>query len=72
MTKLRLDKQGVHYVSVTADAGQITAFKAAGHLSFPVVVVDCGEGATWTWAGFRPDHIKRLSNLSRKDAPAAA
>ncbi|MBF9350682.1 hypothetical protein HA138_13025 [Mycobacteroides chelonae] len=72
MTKNRLDKNGVQYSSVVASAGQIASFKADGHLSFPVVVVDCGDGATWTWAGFRPDHMERLSELVRKDSPVAA
>ncbi|WP_236747303.1 thioredoxin domain-containing protein [Mycobacteroides abscessus] len=57
---------------MTATDAQISAFKADGHLSFPVVVVDCGDEATWSWSGFRIDHIKRLISLSdAKDVTAA-
>ncbi|WP_394327084.1 thioredoxin domain-containing protein [Mycobacteroides abscessus] len=72
MTKNRLDKRGVQYSSVIADVEQVASFKADGHSSFPVVVVDCGDGATWTWAGFRPHHMERLSDLVRRDSPVAA
>lgn len=72
LTKVQLDSKGVPYRSVTATDAQISAFKADGHLSFPVVVVDCGDEATWSWSGFRIDHIKRLISLSgAKDVAAA-
>lgn len=71
LTKSRLDGGGIAYSSVTATAAQVEAFKADGHLSFPVVVVDCGDDATWSWSGFRIDHVKRLISLSdAKDAAA--
>lgn len=71
LTKARLDAKGVPYSSVTATDEQMSAFKADGHLSFPVVVVDCGDSATWSWSGFRIDHIKRLIGLSDAKDEAA-
>jgi hypothetical protein len=36
---------------------------AEGHAEFPVVKVDLGDEASWSWTGFRFDHISRLAEL---------
>ncbi|SKT44735.1 glutaredoxin [Mycobacteroides abscessus subsp. bolletii] len=71
-TKRQLDKNGIEYVSVVASAEQVERFKADGYSAFPVVVVDCGDGATWSWSGFRFDDVKRLIELSDAKAAKAA
>lgn len=68
MTKKQFDKNDIEYESVVATREQIDEFKSAGLLSFPVVVVDCGDGATWSWSGFRFDDVKRLVELSDNKA----
>ena len=69
-TKLRLKQLKVPFVSVTATAEQVESFNADGHSQFPVVVVDCGDGATWTFSGYRHDDLKRLKELY--ETPAAS
>lgn len=54
-TKKAMDRRDVDYRTEEMTDAQREAFKAAGHLSAPVVVTD-----TETWAGFRPDKILGL------------
>ncbi len=70
MTKKQFDKGGVDYVTAIASVEQIDEFKSAGLLSFPVVVVDCGDGAVWRWSGFRPGEINTLIDLTVSEAAA--
>jgi glutaredoxin len=62
-TKLRLKQKHIPFESVTADQDAINRFRDEGHSSFPVVVVDFSDEATWSWSGFRFDHITRLADL---------
>lgn len=62
-TKLRFERLGIPYQEVTADAQKVEELKAEGHTGFPVVTVDCGDGATWSWSGYRHDDIKKLAQL---------
>lgn len=71
-TKIRLKKEGIPFEAVTASDEQVEQFKVEGHSGFPVVVVDCGDGATWTFSGgYRHDEITRLKEL-RQDTRQAA
>lgn len=70
-TKLRLKKEGIPFEAVIASDSEIEAFKADGHQQFPVVVVDFGDGATWTFSGYRHEDITRLKDL-RQDTRQAA
>lgn len=56
-TKRALNKHGITYTvrDLTANPGQVEAFKNDGYTTAPVVVTSRG-----TWAGFRPDLIKQL------------
>lgn len=70
-TKLRLKKEGIPFEAVTAGDAQVEAFKVDGHLQFPVVVVDFGDGATWTFSGYRHEDITRLKDLRQETRQAA-
>lgn len=65
-TKVALRAAKVPFRSVTASDADVARFKADGFLAFPVVVVDCGDGATWSWSGYRHDDVARLKELWRK------
>ncbi|ADL70997.1 NrdH-like glutaredoxin [Mycobacterium phage Halena] len=65
-TKLALKKAGIPFEPLTATDEDADKFRTEGHSSFPVVIVDCGDGATWSWSGYRHDNIKRLKELSEE------
>lgn len=65
-TKLRLKKFGIPFEAVTASDAEVELFKQEGHAAFPVVVVDLGDGATWTWSGFRYPEIEKLRDILAK------
>jgi glutaredoxin-like protein NrdH len=64
-TKRRLREAGIPFekVRLEEDEGAREKIKEMGYTSAPVVEVDCGDGATWTWAGFQPTQIERLAAL---------
>jgi hypothetical protein len=70
-TKLALKGAGIPFDAVTASDEQVELFKADGLAAYPVVIVDLGDGATWTWSGYRHDEIKRLKEL-RQETPRMA
>jgi glutaredoxin len=62
-TKVGFDKMGIEYKVVEADDKTAEELRREGHSAFPVVRVDCGDDASWTWSGYRFDDIKRLAQL---------
>ena len=65
LTAKRLDRIGlpVDVVSLDGDAGARERVAAMGFASAPVVVVDCGDDATWSWCGYRPSELEKLEKL---------
>lgn len=63
-TKIHLKKNGIAFTEVTMSVEQIEQFKADGHTSSPVVVVELGDGATWSFSDYRHDDLNRLKELS--------
>lgn len=59
LTKMRFDKLGVKYQERSAEE----ADRSLGYTSAPIVVVDCGDGATHSWSGFRLDRIQGVADL---------
>jgi glutaredoxin len=62
-TKVNFDKLGVEYKVVVVDGQTADELRREGHSAFPVVKVDCGDDASWSWSGYRFDDIKRLAQL---------
>lgn len=67
LTAKALEKEGIPYESVDLMGRPDLAdkFRTEGLAIAPVVVVDLGDDATWTWNDFRLDDIKRLGKLFR-------
>ena len=63
MTKMWLDKKGVHYTTVDladpANEGDLEAMKALGYAAAPIVEI-IGTGYEIHWPGFRPDLLAKL------------
>jgi glutaredoxin-like protein NrdH len=66
-----LDKKGIAYDVLRVDEDPVAKAKAEsyGYLQAPVVVVDLGDGAEWTWAGFQPTQIDKLHKLVKGADP---
>ena len=62
-TKLQFDRLGILYDVVDADEGIVNSLRSQGFTGFPVVKVDCGDGATWQWSGYRHTDIQKLAQL---------
>ena len=62
-TKIRFDALGIKYDLVEADDETVNSLRSQGFAGFPVVKVDCGDGSSWSWSGYRHDDIKRLARL---------
>lgn len=65
-TKYALDGIGVPYteVQLDQDADAFAYVQSLGYNSAPVVEVDLGDGASWSWSGYRPSHIEKLAKLA--------
>lgn len=69
-TKRKFDQLGIPYEEVRADLdGEALAFikgeildDPRARLTMPVVRVDMGDGATWTWQGLQPSQIELLAS----------
>lgn len=57
------DKLGISYQIVEADEATVSKLRREGFSSFPVVKVECGDDATWSWSGYRHDDIRKLAQL---------
>ena len=62
-TKIHLKKNGIAFTEQKMTDEDIEKFKADGHTSSPVVIVDLGDGATWTFSDYRHDDLNRLRDL---------
>jgi len=62
-TKMQFDRLGIQYDVVEADEGIVDSLRSEGFTAFPVVKVDCGDEAGWSWSGYRDGDIKRLARL---------
>lgn len=65
-TKYALDGMGVPYTEIRLeqDPDAFAYVQSLGYTSAPVVEVELGDGATWSWSGYRPSQIERLAELS--------
>ena len=57
------DKIGIDYQVVEADEATAKELRREGFGEFPVVKVELGGEASWSWSGYRHDDIKRLAQL---------
>lgn len=62
-TKSALENKGIEYETATANDETIEQWKKDGYLSFPVVVVEFGDGVTYQWSDLRVDRINELAKL---------
>lgn len=65
LTGMKLDQKRIEFVTRRVDQDPDAKAKAEsyGYLAAPVVVVDLGGGAEWSWAGYRPSEIERLQKM---------
>lgn len=65
LTGMKLRQKLIPFEYLDADLDPEVRARAAsyGYLSAPVVVVDLGEGAEWSWGGYRPSEIEKLYKL---------
>ena len=61
-TKRKLDDLGLPYevVEVSDDPAAVKLIREMGFSSAPVVVVDFGDDASWSWQGFSPSRIEQM------------
>lgn len=66
-TKKKFADFGIAYGEVQLDKSRdaLDHVHSLGYSSAPVVEVDMGDGATWTWSGYRPSQIERLAKEIR-------
>lgn len=72
VAKVRLRALGIGFEQVIVDDAKAEALKREGHASFPVVVVDLGDGASWSFSGLpRQVDLDQLKELYDSAAAAA-
>jgi glutaredoxin-like protein NrdH len=66
LTAKKLEQFGVAYEAVRIDEYPEARETVAGlgYSSAPVVVVDLGDGASWSWSGYRPSELEKLTALA--------
>lgn len=67
---MKLDQKHIPFEYVRVDLDDAAKAKADtyGYLQAPVVVVDLGDGAEWSWSGYRPSEIEKLKELTKVKA----
>jgi glutaredoxin-like protein NrdH len=65
LTGMKMRQQNIAFDSVRIDQDEaaLDLVKSMGFGSAPVIVVDLGDGATWSWSGYRPDEIEKLEKV---------
>jgi len=65
LTGMKMRQRNIVFDIVRVDEDEAAAglVKSMGFGSAPVVVVDLGDGATWSWSGYRPDEIEKLEKV---------
>lgn len=65
LTGMKLKQLSIEFsaVRLDQDAAAVDAVKALGYAAAPVVVVDFGDGASWSWQGYRPSEIEKLEKV---------
>jgi len=65
LTGMKMRQRNIVFDSVRIDQDEaaLDRVKLMGFGSAPVVVVDLGDGATWSWSGYRPDEIEKLEKV---------
>jgi len=65
LTAKKLSQFGIDFDEVKLDGNPEAkaTVELLGFASAPVVVVDLGDGAMWTWAGYRPSDLDRLKGM---------
>lgn len=74
LTGMKLDKMSIpfEYVRIDLDDEAKAKAEAYGYMSVPIVVVDLGDGAEWTWYGYAPSKIEELHKLLNGGDPEVA
>lgn len=72
LTGMKLDQKHIDHekVRVDLDPDAKARADAYGYLSVPIVVVELGDGAEWTWSGYRPSEIEKLHKMFSGDIAA--
>lgn len=65
LTGMKMRQRGIEFdaVRIDQDGTALERVRSMGFGSAPVVVVDLGDGATWSWSGYRPDEIEKLEKV---------
>lgn len=65
LTGMKLQQRNIGFTAIRldGDAEALDRVRSMGYSSAPVVVVDLGDGATWSWSGYRPSEIEKLEKM---------
>jgi len=65
LTGMKLAQRNIDFDTVRVDQDEdvLALVRSMGFYAAPVVVVDLGDGATWSWSGYRPDEIEKLEKV---------
>lgn len=68
-TKRKLEQMDIDYDTQELDEESAARFLSIGLMSAPIVEVDFGFGATWSWGGHAPSQLERLDHAFDCDDP---